>query len=200
MNLILMMYTLCMGYCFPAGVTVDSCQSFDKAIEGTSAPADIIATLTLIDVHYYGFDDRLHRGQMVVRRDLAPEIKAIFAEIERMRFPVEMTIPIKFDLPDNGTTMDTLNNTICFHYRPISTFKTEKLSNHSYGRAIDINPFQNPAILRDGTVIPEGADYDPAAKGTLTAGDPVVRLFLRHGWQWGGTWRSLKDYMHFEKN
>lgn len=181
------------------GVIVDSAQTFEQVMEGTSAPDNIIETLRLIDVEYYGFDDRLHRGQIVVHKDLADEVSEIFGEIRSMRFPIEMTIPIKFDLPDNGTTMDTLNNTMSFHYRTISTFKTDKLSNHSFGTAIDINPFQNPAILKSGRIIPEGASYDTEVPGTLTRESEVVKLFLRYGWEWGGTWRSLKDYMHFEK-
>lgn len=181
-------------------VVIDSQITFEQAIEGTSAPDSIIRTLQLIDVEYYGFDEKLHLGQMVIHKELADEAIEIFKEIKRMKFPVESVIPIKFDLPDNGTTMDTLNNSCSFHYRPISTFKTTKLSYHAYGRAIDINPFQNPAILKSGRIIPEGGDFDPETAGTLTVDSEIVKLFLRHGWEWGGTWRSLKDYMHFEKH
>lgn len=180
-------------------IRVDSRKNFAQSIEGTLAPESVVSTLELIEIEYYGFDDRLHRGQMVVHRQLAGEVREIFDRIRDMRFPIEMAIPIKVDLPDNGTTMDTLNNTMSFHYRAISTFKTDKLSYHSFGTAIDINPFQNPAILKSGRVIPEGAAYDPAAKGTLTRNSEVVKLFLSYGWEWGGSWRSLKDYMHFEK-
>jgi len=28
---------------------------------------------------------------------------------------------------------------------------------------------------------------------------PCCREFLRHGFTWGGHWKSLKDYQHFEK-
>jgi len=27
----------------------------------------------------------------------------------------------------------------------------------------------------------------------------VVKTFIRLGWDWGGNWKSLKDYQHFEK-
>lgn len=180
-------------------IIVDSQITFEQAIEGTSAPDEITETLELIDLDYYGFDGLLHRGQMLVHRELAGEIREIFDQIKSAGFPIESILPIRFDLPENGTTMDTLNNSMCFHYRPISTFKTTKLSVHSYGRAIDINPYQNPAILRSGRVIPEGADFDPKVKGTIDHDSPVVKIFDRYGWDWGGRWRSLKDYMHFEK-
>jgi hypothetical protein len=31
-------------------------------------------------------------------------------------------------------------------------------------------------------------------------GSPAVRAFTQVGWTWGGTWRSLKDRMHFSLN
>lgn len=180
-------------------VRVDSEITLQKALEGCSAPDSVLGSLCLVGVEYYGFDGALHRGQIVVRKDLAQEISEIFGEILALKFPVESVIPIKFDKPDNRTSMDTLNNTYGFHYRAVKTTQTTKLSNHSFGTAIDINPFQNPAILRDGRVLPAGGKYDPAADGTLTAESPVVKIFLRRGWEWGGGWVSLKDYMHFEK-
>ena len=29
--------------------------------------------------------------------------------------------------------------------------------------------------------------------------DLCYRLFVKHGFTWGGSWRSLKDYQHFER-
>ena len=69
---------------------------------------------------------------------------------------------------------------------------------HSYGYAIDINPVQNPYI-KGKIVLPEGAVYDPAKPGTLAASGPVVKCFQGLGWEWGGNWKSLKDYQHFQK-
>ncbi len=182
-------------------VIVDSQQTFDQAIEGTPAPQNIIRNLRIVDVEYYSFDSLLHRGQIVVHKDLVRDVQAIFKELKRIKFPVYSVIPIPFDRPENGTSFDTLgnNNSYGFHYRPIATYNTTKLSNHSYGRAVDINPLQNPAILRSGHIIPEGACYDPDAVGTITPAGKVAALFRRYGWTWGGNWRSLKDYMHFEK-
>jgi hypothetical protein len=31
-------------------------------------------------------------------------------------------------------------------------------------------------------------------------GDVVWRAFRRIGWEWGGAWRSVKDYQHFSAN
>lgn len=199
--LIAIFITLMLAGFAPAGEppVIDSAQTLRQALEGTAAPADIVAELRIVGVGYYGFDGRLHHGQIVVHRDLEDDVREIFDSIRLLRFPVESVIPIRFDLPDNRTTMDTLNNTYGFHYRAVTTSASGRISVHSYGRAIDINPFQNPAVLPDGRVIPAGSAYDTQAEGTLMAGGEVVGLFLRRGWQWGGAWSTLKDYMHFEK-
>ena len=69
---------------------------------------------------------------------------------------------------------------------------------HSHVKALR-HQVQNPAILRNGTVIPREGVYDPHSPGTLTRETWLTRLFRQLGWQWGGNWNSLKDYMHFEK-
>jgi hypothetical protein len=74
-------------------------------------------------------------------------------------------------------------------------------SEHSYGRAIDINPVQNPYVSGDGTVSPPAGagftDRSRAAPGMIVADDAVVRAFAAIGWEWGGDWSSAKDYQHF---
>ena len=65
--------------------------------------------------------------------------------------------------------------------------------------AIDINPQQNPYV-KNGTSMPDGSEYNPDAKGTIRAGSELVKAFKERGWTWGGDWKSLKDYQHFQKN
>ncbi|HOX99830.1 MAG TPA: M15 family metallopeptidase, partial [Smithella sp.] len=76
---------------------------------------------------------------------------------------------------------------------------TNKLSLHSFGRAVDINPIQNPVIYPAGLIAPEGAVYRPQNKGVFTGDHPVVQEFLSRGWHWGGNFEQPKDYHHFEK-
>jgi hypothetical protein len=56
----------------------------------------------------------------------------------------------KYDA-DDDRSMEA-NNTSAFNCRPITGGTA--WSNHSYGRAIDVNPVQNPYISRGGTVLP----------------------------------------------
>ena len=74
-------------------------------------------------------------------------------------------------------------------------------SEHSYGRALDINPLRNPYISSRGTVLPPGGrafvERDPSVIGVIVEGGPAVAAFDAVGWQWGGRWRTIKDYQHF---
>ncbi|MCX8055086.1 MAG: M15 family metallopeptidase [Ignavibacteria bacterium] len=89
------------------------------------------------------------------------------------------------------------NNTSSFNYRKIAG--TNRLSLHSYGLAVDINPFNNPVVYNDGRISPKGAKYNPKNVGTFTSACPIVQKFKELGWRWGGEFNSFKDYHHFDK-
>ncbi|MGE4568531.1 MAG: M15 family metallopeptidase [Bacteroidales bacterium] len=180
-----------------AQTATEHAPSLSLFLEGTTAPAVVKDSLALVKVTFWGFDGKEQIGYLVVNRLLAPEITEIFEEIRQLRFPVESVIPIRFDKPDNGTTMDTLNNSYAFHYRTIRDGAT--LSAHALGRAIDLNPKQNPALYPQGRVLPPDGRYDVGKPGTLTAAHPVVKAFTDRGWIWGGNWKVPIDYMHFQK-
>ncbi|MGE5350634.1 MAG: M15 family metallopeptidase [Acidobacteriota bacterium] len=174
---------------------VDSRMTPEEATSGLRIPSYIKKNLRLVDVKYYSFDGKLHAGQVLIRADLAGEIEDIFREIKESRFPIAKVIPIvKYNWSDSLSMAD--NNTSAFNYRVVKG--TKILSAHSTGRAIDINPMQNPQIQK-GKASPPGSKYDIKIPGTITASSPVVKAFTRRGWKWGATWRSTKDYQHFEK-
>lgn len=177
-------------------VVVDSNLGFAQAIEGSEAPLEIIDRLGLIDVHYYSFDGKKHRGQIVVDCDLEDDIYEIFAFLEKVKFPVGRVIPIGEYKWDDQESM-VANNSSGFNFRVIEG--TTKLSMHSLGRAVDINPAQNPVIYPDGRIAPAGAAYNPEKAGTITGDHPLVREFSERGWHWGGNFEQPKDYHHFEK-
>jgi hypothetical protein len=179
-----------------ANPIIDTLMTFEEAIAGTHAPAEIIDSLQLIEVRYWSFDERLHQGQLVVHREAVEDMREIFALIERSLFPVGRVIPIvKYGWSDDASMED--NNTSAFNYRFV--LGTERLSRHACGRAIDINPRQNPVIYDDGRISPAGTVYNPGAAGSFSAGHTIVKEFLKRGWQWGGFFKSLKDYHHFDR-
>ncbi len=77
------------------------------------------------------------------------------------------------------------------------------LSKHAFGMAIDINPLQNPCI-RGSSVQPATAtdcvDRSKAFPHKIDETDFCMQVFESFGFRWGGHWRSVKDYQHFEKN
>jgi peptidoglycan LD-endopeptidase CwlK len=182
---------------------VDSRMTEKEAFDGLDpkCPAEIRKRQKVVKLKYYSSDGKIHQGQLVIDGELKNDIKKVFALALKERFPIYSVIPIsderfrKDDNWDDELSMEA-NNASAFNYREITG--GGRLSNHAYGRAIDINTFQNPYI-KGSIVLPHGAKYDPSIAGTFTSDHPIVRAFLRLGWDWGGNWTSPKDYQHFEK-
>lgn len=160
--------------------------------------------LRLITLNRVGFDGRVHRGQLVVAADLAAEVAHIFADLYFARFPIERMDTVEKLGADDERSM-AANNTSAFNCRPVTgaSWGSGRWSNHSYGRAIDINPVQNPYVSCDGTVLPAAAapyvDRTRGHPGLVRADGPTVHAFERRGWHWGGRWTGPVDHHHFEK-
>lgn len=156
--------------------------------------------LRLVRMTVLGFDGRAHRGELIVAADVVRDVVGTFAELYRDRFPIERMVTVEQYDADDDRSMEA-NNTSAFNCRAI-TGGTE-WSNHSYGRAIDVNPVQNPYISSGGNVHPpNGAPYVDRTRtdqGLIHADDSTVRAFERRGWDWGGYWDTPIDYQHFEK-
>lgn len=156
--------------------------------------------LAYLTVSHSGFDGLAHTGELIVNRAVADDIVSVFAALYEARFPVEemrVVAAPELDLPPTGDG----NNTTAFVCR-VATGGTN-WSQHAYGLAIDINPFQNPYVKGD-LVLPELASYyadrELAEPGIIKSGGDVDTAFAEIGWGWGGNWRSLKDWMHFSQN
>jgi hypothetical protein len=177
------------------GYVIDSDIDFEEAVAGQNIPQSVLDNLRLVNVYYYGFDDKLHKGQLVVHKDIVLDMIEIFELIRESRFPIGKVIPIsKYGWSDEKSMQD--NNTSVFNYRFISGSRV--ISNHAAGLAIDINPSLNPYI-KNGKSLPENCIYDTTKAGTILSDSDLVKEFKWRGWQWGGDWKSLKDYQHFEK-
>lgn len=157
--------------------------------------------LALLRIPHWDFSYIRRTGEMIVARDSADDILKVFASLYEEGYPIEQMVPVhKFDGNDNKSM--AANNTSAFNCR----LKTSKrgLSEHSYGRAIDINPVQNPYVRRGRAQPAAGRLYTSRKrrkhKAMIMRNDAVVRAFRKVGWRWGGHWRSVKDYQHFSKN
>lgn len=163
-----------------------------------------LADLRYIRVLYYGFDGETHIGELIVNQSIEADILEIMKELYENQYPIEKMVLIdEYDADDENSMAD--NNTSAFNYRSING--STKLSKHSLGFAIDINPRYNPCVRTiDGELSVEPANGSPYADRTqefpykIDENDLCYRLFTKHGFTWGGSWNSLKDYQHFEKD
>ena len=157
------------------------------------------ASLRRVELDYLGFDGGTHRGQLVVNKDVVDDVIAIFGDLERLRYPIEMMRTVDhYPGADDELSMRD-NNTSAFNCRALG----DGWSLHAYGRAIDINPLINPYIDAAGDLQPATAarylDRRRDDLGLLHDGDAAVRAFTSRGWRWGGDWSNPIDYQHFER-
>jgi len=158
--------------------------------------------LRYVTVCYYGFDKVPHKGELIVNKSIAEKVSVIFQELYDVKYPIEKICLVdNYNGDDNASMAD--NNSSCFNYRTIDG--TTKLSNHSKGLAIDINPLYNPYIRSVNgktCILPESgteyADRNLNCIYMIKKGDTCYNAFIRHGFSWGGEWTSSKDYQHFE--
>lgn len=154
--------------------------------------------LALLEMPHATFDGDTADGVMVAHRAVAVDLLGVFAAAHDAGFPLErMRLVADYDGDDDASMAD--NNTSAFNCRAVTG--GEGWSQHAHGTAVDLNPVQNP-YHRDGEVKPPAGEpyLDRADRrpGMIARPGPVVDAFDALGWEWGGDWRSLKDWMHFE--
>ena len=157
-----------------------------------------IRRLRLIRVSFHGFDGDRHIGRLVANKNAVGALVRALRSMYRNDFKIRrMRLVDRYDGNDRRSMR--ADNTSAFNCRFVSG--TTRWSEHAYGRAIDINPVENPYVRSDGTVSPRKGrryrDRSRHAKGMIHARDSTVRAFRRVGWGWGGYWTSAKDYQHF---
>jgi hypothetical protein len=165
--------------------------------EGCPVAPSELRKLTL---SYWDFQGRERAGELIVNAAVAEEVVEIFKELYQRKFPIERMQLIEGYGGNDDRSMEA-NNSSAFNCRDV-TGQPGKFSNHSWGRAIDINPLTNPYV-KGGTVLPPGGraylDRTKKYQGEIESGGIVVELFRKHGWTWGGDWKDRQDYQHFEK-
>tara|TARA_B100000700_G_C15043382_1_gene856558 strand:- start:661 stop:1338 length:678 start_codon:yes stop_codon:yes gene_type:complete len=164
----------------------------DKKIKG-------LVPLISVKVSYFNIEGEIKKGELIVNQEIAEEVVDIFRDIYECRFPIAKINPVHFYNCNDDKSMED-NNTSCFNYRTVTG--TRKLSDHAFGRAIDINPLFNPFVTRRKVVPVNGEKYVDRQinqLGLIQKNDCVVNAFKSRGWRWGGDWKYKKDYQHFYK-
>jgi D-alanyl-D-alanine carboxypeptidase len=156
------------------------------------------ADLRLLEVRHWGFDGRVHRGRLVVHRDSARAILGVMRRLFRLRFPIRQMRLVDAYGADDRRSM-AADNTSAFNCRFVAG-SPGVWSEHAYGRAIDVNPIENPYVSGSYVSPPAGArfaDRGRHRRGMVHRGGPVVRAFADAGWEWAGNWSGTQDYQHF---
>ncbi|HFU77057.1 MAG TPA: M15 family peptidase [Epsilonproteobacteria bacterium] len=161
--------------------------------------------LSYVKVKYYNFDSQESTGALIVNNKIADITCKIFQELYNIKYPIEKIHPVSYYNANDELSMKN-NNTSAFNCR-LMTGSSSKWSNHSYGLAIDINPLINPYLSKHGNVSPKNAKRFVLRKHTsnnvfdkakLVKGDTTIKVFKHYGFIWGGDWKSIKDFQHFE--
>ena len=160
--------------------------------------------LKLLSIKYLGYDGKDKLGKLLVHKDVSSDVIKIFEELYKIKYPInKMNLISKYNGDDWLSIED--NNTSAFNCRFVEG--TKKWSNHAYGKAIDINPIENPYISRKGHIfhkeslkykIREHKNNTLKDRAILLKEDKAVKIFKKYGWKWGGDYISIKDYQHFE--
>jgi hypothetical protein len=160
-----------------------------------------LSDLRLVKVSHYGFDGRVHTGRLVVNKDAATAIVEVFRRLYAVRFPISRMELVDAYGGDDFRSIEA-DNTSAFNCRPVSG--GSGWSQHAYGRAIDVNPVENPYVASDGTTAHRASrpylDRGRPRPGMAYAGGALVEAFTAVGWGWGGAWSGVRDYQHFSSS
>lgn len=143
-------------------------------------------------------------GEMVVSKSIAQDVLHILQQLYHAKYPIERMRLIDYWNGEDEPAMRA-NNSSGFNFRWIS--HTHTVSKHGRGLAVDINTLYNPyhKRLRNGQEVIEPATGKPYLDRSLNhpymikRGDLCYRLFRAKGFRWGGDWKTMKDYQHFER-
>jgi poly-gamma-glutamate synthesis protein (capsule biosynthesis protein) len=152
--------------------------------------------LAYLEVDHVTFDGGVARGEIVVATAVAARALAMFRRLWQIGFPIRRLALIDEFAADDNASM-AADNSSGFNFRTIAG--TNDLSQHALGRAIDLNPVENP-WLRSDRVEPDAGraylDRTDIRPGMIVRPGPVVAVFDELGWEWGGDWLHASDNHH----
>jgi len=151
----------------------------------------------VVAVSYWTFEGTVETGELVLDAAITERAQRAFARLFELTFPIRRIRNVAEYASDDNASM-AADNTSGFNCRLIGN-GSRTWSNHAYGRAIDVNPVENPDVLRGTALPPAGAPYlnRTDRPGLLVGDGPALAAFTAAGFSWGGRWTS-PDYQHVE--
>jgi len=196
-------------------VDVERTSSSGTTFRGTIAPIDAaqakrmtglswrpgcpvpLRDLRVLTMSHWGFDGRVRTGRLIVHEDVARDVLGVFRKLYASRFPIRRMVPVDAYGGSDFRSIEA-DNTSAFNCRFVEG--TRRWSEHAYGRALDVNPIENPYVSGGQTAHRASVPYVDRTRrrpGMAYEGGALVRAFDAIGWGWGGRWRGVKDYQHF---
>jgi hypothetical protein len=156
------------------------------------------AALRRVEVSFHGFDGRVHRGVLMVNADVAASVAAVFTELFDRGFRIRRMVPIEAYGGDDNASM-AADNTSAYNCRTAAQANAPATrSPHANGRAIDLNPRENPWIdPRCGCFRPDARyGHQRSGPGVITQGGVAWTAFSTRHWIWQDS--ATIDYQHFD--
>ena len=170
--------------------------------KGCPVPLEDLRYLRIKHIDFNGKDQM---GEMIVHKEISDEVIDIFEALYDIDYPIYQ-MRLVSDYKGSDWQSIEADNTSAFNCRKATGSK--KFSKHSYGKAIDINPIENPYIFRSGKSSHKASapylkrkrsSQSTSQRAMLLPQDKAVQIFKKYGWKWGGDWSGMKDYQHFSK-
>ena len=157
--------------------------------------------LRYIQMSHWGFDRGVRRGVMIVNADAVTAVRSAFRTLFAKRFAIRRMRLVDDYGADDFASIEA-DNTSSFNCRRATG--STRWSQHAYGRAIDINPIENPYVYPNGTTSHPASrpylDRSVRRPGMAREGGALVLAFDAVGWSWGGRWSPAVDLQHFSAN
>lgn len=163
-----------------------------------------LSGLRLLTVSHWDFHGRVQTGHLVVNQSFAAPLAKVFRRLHELRFPIRH---MRFGDAYGPAGVRPADGDVTYSFECRQAVPspctggsgTGSWSEHAYGRAIDLNPIENPYVgcgrSRERASRPY-LNRSRLRRGMVTPA--VVQAFRSIGWGWGGSWSgNTKDYMHF---
>ena len=205
---IALLLTLANYGAFEASISQITPQIKERMLKGNSWKQGCpvaLEDLRYLRMKHIDFNGKEKTGEMIVHAEVSEEVIKIFETLYDAGYPINKMKLIS-DYKGSDWQSIEADNTSAFNCRKATGSKN--YSKHSYGKAIDINPIENPYIFRSGKSSHKAStpylkrkrtSESPSQKAMLLSNDKAVQIFKKYGWEWGGDWNGVKDYQHFSK-
>ncbi|MCL8025630.1 M15 family metallopeptidase [Nocardioides bruguierae] len=157
--------------------------------------------LRLLRINYWGYDGYRYRGTLVANADVIGQMAAALAQMYRNELPIRSMYRVdrfgwssRVQGADDYASM-AAGNTSAFNCRHV-VGRPGVTSPHAYGRALDVNTWENPFRSSNGLVPNSWWQYHSHPRvAWRSSSHEVVKIMARHGLAWT---YGLSDTQHFD--